>query len=76
MKKRDIQRELNEAKTTLTVFMESYNKSLPEGFPVSSVKLLQKFKQERPSLFKNGDEWSIDKHRKHFMDWVHSHHDD
>jgi len=76
MKKRDIQKELNEASTTLAVFMESYNKSAPQGFPVSSVKLLQKFKEERPTLFKKGDEWSIDKHRKHFMDWLHSHRDE
>ena len=76
MKKRDIQRELNEAGTTIVVFMESYNKSVPVGFPISSVKLLQKFKQERPTLFKNGDEWSIDRHRNHFMDWLHSHRDE
>lgn len=76
MKKRDIQRELNEAGTTLAVFMESYNKSIPEGFSVSSVKLLEKFKEERPNLFKNGNEWSIDKHRKHFMDWLRLHRDE
>lgn len=73
MKKRDIQRELNEKNTTIEVFMEAYNKSVPEGFPVSSITLLQKFKQERQTLFKNGDKWSIDRHRKHFMDWLHSH---
>jgi hypothetical protein len=76
MKKRDIQKELNEARTTIAVFMESYNKSVPEGFPISSMKLLQKFKEQRQTLFKNGDEWSIDKHRKHFMDWLHSHRDE
>ena len=73
MKKRDIQKELNEAGTTMDVFMAAYNKSVPEGSLVSSSKLLQKFKEERPTFFKNGDEWSIDKHRKHFMDWLHSH---
>mgnify|MGYP001559621420 FL=1 len=63
MKKRDIQKELNEAGTTMEVFMVSYNKNVPEGFPLSSIKLLQKFKEERSVIFKNGDEWSIDKHR-------------
>ena len=76
VKKRDIQKELNEAGTTLAVFMDSYNKSIPTGFPVSPARLLQKFKEERPALFKNGDEWSIDRHRKHFMDWLHSHRDE
>lgn len=76
MKKRDFQRELNEAGTTLAVFMNSYNKSIPVGFPISSVKLLEKFQSEHQTLFKNSNKWSIDKHRKHFMDWLRLHCDE
>ena len=50
--------------------METYNKSIPDGFPVVSVSILKKFQALHPILFKNGDEWSIDKHRKKLMDWL------
>ena len=60
----------NEVKTSLVAFMESYNKSIPEGFPRPSVKLLKTFQELHPMLFKHGDEWSIDKHRKRLMDWL------
>ncbi len=65
----------NEAETTLSVFMESYNKSAPGSFPRASVKSLKQFQETYPTLFKN-DEWSIDKHRKRFMDWLSSHQDE
>jgi len=64
----------SEVKTSLADFMESYNKSVPVGFPRPSVKLLKTFQELHPMLFKHGDEWSIDKHRKRFMDWLVSHH--
>ncbi|MBU1014942.1 hypothetical protein KKI17_00685 [Patescibacteria group bacterium] len=54
---------------SLVSFMESYNKSLPDSFPVASVKTLKRFKEIYPSLFKKEDEWCLDKHRKRFMDW-------
>ncbi|OGF62845.1 hypothetical protein A2662_02995 [Candidatus Giovannonibacteria bacterium RIFCSPHIGHO2_01_FULL_45_33] len=62
--------EQNQNVTTLAVFIESYNKSVPEGFPKASVKSLRKFQVSYPALFKNGDDWSIDKHRKKLMDWL------
>lgn len=50
--------------------MESYNKSIPVSFPHASLKTLKKFQVTHPILFKHGDEWSIDKHRKRLMDWL------
>ncbi|OGZ45767.1 MAG: hypothetical protein A3C84_00635 [Candidatus Ryanbacteria bacterium RIFCSPHIGHO2_02_FULL_48_12] len=72
MRQRDIQSELNEASTTLAIFMESYNKSIPLNFPQASVKALRQFQTTFPVLFKNGDQWSIDRHRKKLMDWLSS----
>ncbi|TSC69860.1 MAG: hypothetical protein G01um101470_943 [Parcubacteria group bacterium Gr01-1014_70] len=67
-KNRDL--EINQMGTTLSVFMETYNKSIPAGFPPASVPTLKKFQALHPVLFKKGDEWSIDKHRKKLMDWL------
>jgi hypothetical protein len=50
-------------------FMELYNKTIPVGFPHLTDELLKKFKAENPSLFKEGEQWSIDKHRKEVVDW-------
>jgi len=55
--------------------MEAYNKCIPAGFPRASVKALKQFQAVHSILFKNGDEWSIDKHRKKLMDWLPSHND-
>lgn len=63
MKKPDVLK-LNEQKTPLLSFLESYNRSIPVDFPHPSVKILKTFQELHPSLFKNTDEWSIDKHRK------------
>ncbi|MDP3785060.1 MAG: hypothetical protein Q8R12_03215 [bacterium] len=70
MRTRNIELELNQTATSLAVFMESYNKSIPVSFPQASVKTLKKFQTTHPVLFKNGDEWSIIKHRKKLMDWL------
>lgn len=58
--------------TTMPVFMESYNKSIPASFPQASVKTLKRFQVVHPTLFKQNDEWSVDKHRKKLMDWLSS----
>jgi hypothetical protein len=50
-------------------FMESYNKTLPAGFPRLTGELLKKFRVESPAFFKDGELWSIDKHRKAVVDW-------
>ncbi len=72
--------ELNQARTSLPVFMESYNKSIPVNFPHVSIEILKQFQALHPSLFsarggsafggKNDDKWSIDRHRKRVMDWL------
>ena len=70
MRTRNIELELNQTMTSLAVFMEAYNKHIPVGFPQASVKTLKKFQVTHPILFKNGDEWSVIKHRKKLMDWL------
>ena len=72
---KDIELKHNQDGTSLAVFMELYNKSIPVHFPCASAKLLKRFQVEHPSLFKGGDEWSIDRHRKHLMDWLPAHSD-
>ena len=73
MKQKNKELELNRLVTALPVFMESYNHSIPAGFPHASVEELKEFQVTHPLLFKHGDEWSIDKHRKRLMDWLASH---
>lgn len=51
-------------------FIKYYNKNIPESFPHLSLKLLEEFRIAHPSLFKNENEWTIDKHRKKLMDWL------
>ncbi|MBI4132580.1 MAG: hypothetical protein HY473_00565 [Candidatus Sungbacteria bacterium] len=75
MKQNNRELELNQTGTTLSIFMASYNQNLPQGFPRASVKALQEFQVTHPLLFKRGDEWSIDRHRKRLMDWLSSRHD-
>lgn len=50
-------------------FMESYNQTIPIGFPRLTEELLKKFRSEKPMLFKDSELWSIDKHRKEVVDW-------
>ncbi|OHA64740.1 MAG: hypothetical protein A2672_00990 [Candidatus Wildermuthbacteria bacterium RIFCSPHIGHO2_01_FULL_49_22b] len=61
--------EKNQETVSLASFMETYNKSVPESFPVASIKTLKQFQETYPSLFKKEGEWCIDRHRKRFMDW-------
>ena len=63
----------NERLTPVLDFIESYNRTLPAGFPRATAKTVKLFQQAYPALFKGKDEWSIDKHRKRFMDWLASH---
>lgn len=66
------QSELNEAPVTLVMFLESYNKNIPVGFPRASVVTLKKFQDAHPTLFKRNDAWSVTKHRKRLIDWLSS----
>ena len=59
----------------LSIFLESYNQSIPVSFPRASVKTLKQFQVVHPVLFKHGEEWSIDRHRKRLMDWLASYRD-
>jgi len=61
--------EVNQETISLAKFKELYNKSVPNAFPDASLKLLRDFQEANPTLFKNKDKWSIDRHRKRFMDW-------
>jgi hypothetical protein len=62
--------ELNEMPISLSAFLESYNKNIPESFPCASAATLKEFQTAHPALFKNGDTWSIALHRKRVMDWL------
>lgn len=70
MKKKDLQLELNQANTTIDVFMKAYNQTLPQDFPVVTISILKKFQEANSSLFRNKEKWSIEKHRKKLMDWL------
>lgn len=63
-------KEINETPVTLAVFLEAYNKNIPEGFPRATSATLRKFQEEHPTLFKRKDMWSIDRHRKRLIDWL------
>ena len=75
MRKNREELERNQAHVVLSVFLEDYNKNIPAGFPHVSVKVLKKFQDLHPTLFKQGDMWSIARHRKKLMDWFSSHSD-
>lgn len=60
----------NERAIPIAEFLKTYNGSIPEEFPKASTALLQKFKDANASLFKRGDLWSLDLHRKKVMDWL------
>ena len=60
--------ELSKKQTTLSVFLETYNQGIPKVFPQASVANLKEFYNLYPSLFKDGNLWSIAQHRKKLMD--------
>ena len=72
MKSKSDEYEQNQANTSLAVFIENYNKSVPEGFPRATAKSLKQFQITHSALFKNPNDWSIEKHRKRLMDWLFS----
>lgn len=57
---------------SLATFLESYNHTIPADFPHASVPILKKFQTIYPTLFKNGDTWSVALHRKKVIDWLSS----
>ncbi len=64
---------ISEVPVSLPDFLKAYNQNLPIGFPRATSGLLREFKGSHESLFKQGDLWSIDLHRKKVMDWLPAH---
>jgi len=73
MKTPDLHKEKSEKKLSLNDFLESYNENLPSQFPRASVLFLKEFGKTHPGLFKEDESWSLDQHRKKFMDWLPQH---
>jgi hypothetical protein len=59
-----------ELQIPLSDFLKYYNHNIPAGFPSASTALLEKFKGTHPTLFKHGDLWSLDQHRKKIIEWL------
>jgi hypothetical protein len=70
MKTPDLDKERSEEKLSVGDFLLSYNDDLPSEFPRASLSLLREFKETYPSLFKDGDTWTLGQHRKRLMDWL------
>ncbi len=62
--------DLSIVELTAAEFLQSYNSNIPEAFPHVSLALLKKFKSAHESLFKRGDFWSLDAHRKKMIEWL------
>ena len=61
---------VNELQIPIEEFLKSYNKTIPTEFPKASKLLLLRFKENNAGLFKHGELWSLDLHRKKIMDWL------
>lgn len=70
MKLPDVDRLRSEKMLSFSDFLKSYNEGLPLQFPRASLALLREFKKNNAALFKGGNEWSLDQHRKKVMDWL------
>ena len=70
MRKYGEEMKIGQMQISLLDFLESYNKNMPKSFPLVSIELLKKFKEAHSTLFKNGDLWSLEQHRKKVMDWL------
>lgn len=70
MKKSEKALPVSEMQIPLLDFLKSYNENMPEGFPLASVALLKKFRDAHSMLFRHGDLWSLEQHRKKLIDWL------
>lgn len=70
MKDKREELKASQQKISLSDFLETYNQNMPKSFPRASLALLQKFKDEHLTLFKDNDLWSLDVHRKKLIDWL------
>ncbi len=73
MRTPDLDRERSEKKLSLNNFLTAYNEHLPEVFPHASIPFLKAFRKASPALFKDDGVWSLELHRKRFMDWLPTH---
>lgn len=72
MKGPDPDRERSERKHSLAEFLALYNQGLPTEFPRATIALLAEYESKYAGQFKDGF-WSLDLHRKKFMDWLPGH---
>lgn len=66
----DLDKERSERSLSFGDFIKSYNEGLPSQFPRASLALLREFRKAHSTLFKDGNLWSLDQHRKKVMDWL------
>ena len=69
MKAPDPDKIRSEERLTMDQFLNLYNEDLPKAFPKASVVFLKEFKKAYPALFSESNTWSLEQHRKKFMDW-------
>jgi hypothetical protein len=69
-KSRDLVLEKNQKMISSAEFLASYNASIPVAFPRASAADLEEFATVNGRLFSTPGEWSLEKHRKRFMDWL------
>jgi len=62
--------DINSIGTSTVIFVQYYNKNIPDAFPRATLKALEKFQALYPSLFKENSEWTVNRHRKKLMDWL------
>lgn len=60
----------HEMQISISDFLKSYNQNIPTTFPRATLPLLNKFRDAHAVLFKHGDSWSLDQHRKKLFDWL------
>jgi len=70
MKTPDLEKERSEKKLTIGDFLKTYNDDLPTEFPRASIPSLKEFRETFPGFFKRDETWSLEQHRKKFMDWL------
>ncbi len=68
----DLDRERSEQKRSASEFLTLYNQGLPLEFPRATAAFLAEYKRQYADQFKDGF-WSLDLHRKKFMDWLPGH---
>jgi hypothetical protein len=59
----------NTSREILDTFIKDYNQLFNVPSDEANEYNCQRYKAEHPNEFKNSD-WSIDRHRKRFMDWM------